>query len=241
MTGEAGEAGNADCMPDKDAEKMIAAEHAAGWVKDGMVVGLGSGSTAAHAVRALARRMESEGLRFVGIPTSKATAALARSLGIPLTSFDEHPLIDLTIDGADEIDGRFRTIKGGGGAFLREKIVAAASKRMAAIVDASKLVENLGACKVPLEVPPMAARLVVDMMKAWGTRAKVRRTDDFDPFVTDQGNYVVDAYFDYIENPRDLATRLDAIPGVLAHGLFLDEVDVLVIGRGTDVEVRERR
>lgn len=227
-------------MTDQDTEKRIASEYAAGWVQDGMIVGLGSGSTAAYAIHALARRIEAEGLRITGIPTSKATEALARSLGIPLTSFDEHASVDLTIDGADEIDGQLRAIKGGGGAFLREKIVAAASKRMVVVVDSGKLVERLGKEKLPLEVLPMAVRLVTDQIEAWGVKAQMRRTDTGAPFVTDQGNYVVDAVFGAFGDARETAARLEAIPGILAQGLFLEEVDALVIGRGAGVEVRNR-
>jgi ribose 5-phosphate isomerase A len=227
-------------MTNQDLEKKIASEYAVGWVRDGMIVGLGSGSTAAHAVRALARRMKSEGLMIEGIPTSKATEALARELRIPLTSFDVHPAVDLTIDGADEIDGKLRAIKGGGGAFLREKIVAAASKRMAVVVDSSKVVERLGREKLPLEVIPMALRLVLDEVRSWGVEAWVRETEAGTPYVTDQGNYIVDAVFGSFENVEQTAARLDAIPGILAHGLFLREADVLVIGRGDQVEVHER-
>lgn len=227
-------------MTNQDAEKKIAAEHAVGWVRDGMIVGLGSGSTAAHAVRALARRMRSEGLRVAGIPTSKGTEALARELRIPLTSFDEHPAVDLTIDGADEIDGGLHAIKGGGGAFLREKVVAAASRQMAVVVDSSKVVERLGREKLPLEVLPMAARLVLEEVRSWGVKAWLRQTGAGETYITDQGNYVVDAVFGRFENEQETAAKLDAIPGILAHGLFLREVDVLVIGSGDQVEVRER-
>lgn len=224
---------------DIEAEKRLAAERAVEFVESGMAVGLGSGSTAAHAVRALARRV-ADGLRVEAIPTSRATEELARSLGIALTDFDRCPHLDLTIDGADEIDADLRAIKGGGGAFLREKVVAENSTRMIAIVDSTKLVTRLGACKVPLEVLPFAARTVIHRVAAMGATVDLRLAPGGQPQLTDQANYILDAHFAVIEDPNRLANTLNRIPGLLAHGLFLSEIDLLIVGAGTATDIRLR-
>ena len=224
---------------DLESEKRLAAERAVESIEDGMIVGLGSGSTSAYAVRAIARRMAA-GLRIEAIPTSRETAELAISLGIPLTDFDLHPHIDLTIDGADEVDGNLRAIKGGGGAFLREKIVAEASSRMIAIVDSSKIVACLGACKLPIEVLPFGTRPAQDSVAALGARVALRLDKIGQPILTDQGNRILDAHFDRIDDPERLAAALDAMPAVLAHGLFLGQIDLLIvaIGAATKLTVR---
>ncbi len=224
---------------DVEASKRLAAERAVEFIESGMNVGLGSGSTAAYAVRALGRRLAG-GLKVQAIPTSKATETLARSLGIEITDFDRCPLLDLTIDGADEIDGSLRAIKGGGGAFLREKIVAENSVRMIAIVDSTKLVTRLGACKLPLEVLPFAERVVRDRVASMGAKVKLRLAPDGQPQRTDQDNYILDAHFTEIEEPSRLADTLSAIPGLLAHGLFLTEIDALIVGTETVAELRLR-
>jgi ribose 5-phosphate isomerase A len=202
--------------------KLAAAESAAAQVTDGMIVGLGSGSTAALAVNALGRRV-SEGLRIVGIPTSDATAAQARALGIPLTSLAEVSQIDMTIDGADEVEeGSLNLIKGRGGALLREKIVASASKRLVIVVDDGKLVSRLGAHDpVPVEVVPFgwqaSARKLLDM----GAKPVLRRNPDGEPFTSDGGHNILDCAFGPIVAPEWLAKELDHVVGLVEHGLFI--------------------
>ncbi len=202
--------------------KLAAAESAAAQVTDGMIVGLGSGSTAALAVNALGRRV-SEGLRIVGIPTSDATAAQARALGIPLTSLAEVSQIDMTIDGADEVEeGSLNLIKGLGGALLREKIVANASKRLVIVVDDRKLVSRLGAHDpVPVEVVPFgwqaSARKLLDM----GAKPVLRRNPDGEPFTSDGGHNILDCAFGPIVAPEWLAKELDHVVGLVEHGLFI--------------------
>jgi ribose 5-phosphate isomerase A len=224
---------------DLDREKALAAARAVEEVRDGMLVGLGTGSTSVHAIRAVGR-LVAGGLRVTATATSLATEHLARSLGIPLVPFESLSAVDLTIDGADEVDGRLRAIKGGGGALLREKIVAAASARMVVAVDSSKPVETLGRFKLPLEVLPFAAAWVGSSVAALGATVTRRLRADGMAFLTDQGNCVLDAAFGAIDDPERLAARLDAIPGLLGHGLFLTEIDAVYIGRGDRVDTLTR-
>ena len=225
---------------DIDTEKRRAAERGLEYVEDGMVLGLGTGSTAAHAVRLLGERVRA-GLDVRGVPTSRATQALAEACGVPLATLDEVTRLDLTIDGADEVDPELRLIKGGGGALLREKIVASVSDRLVIVVDSGKLVERLGAFGLPVEVTPFAANVVAAALEATGCRAALRRGADGRPFVTDEGNALLDCAYGAIGDPRALAASLDAIVGVVEHGLFLDMADIAVVGRAAGVEVIERR
>ncbi len=208
-----------------DALKRAAAERAVALVEDGMRLGLGTGSTAAHFVSLLGARVR-EGLQVVGVPTSEAIRRQAEGAGIPLTTLDETPELDLTIDGADEIDDRLRLIKGGGGALLREKIVAAASRRMIVIADASKRVKRLGRFPLPIEVVPFGlgatGRAVATAFERLGCVGELRlRGSDEAPFVTDGGHYILDAHLNAIADPNGLAAALNAIPGVVEHGLFI--------------------
>lgn len=207
---------------ERDSLKRAAAESAVELVQDGMVVGLGTGSTAAFAVEALARRHQ-QGLRFVGIPTSERTAARARDAGIPLTSFVEHRQIDLTIDGADEVErGTLNLIKGLGGALLREKIVAAASRRLAIIVDASKLADRLGThAPVPVEVVTFGREVTQAALEALGASTRLRLSPADDPFVTDSGNHILDCSFGPVTDPARLEERIGRIVGVVESGLFV--------------------
>ena len=225
-------------MPNSDAEKAIAAAKAVEEVRDGMLVGLGTGSTAAYAVKCLSDRVR-QGLKVTAVATSQATDTLARRLGVPLISFQGLSSIDLTIDGADEIDHRFRAIKGGGGALLREKVIAAASTRVIVIVDSSKLVPMLGKFALPVEVVPFATEFVRTRLAELGARV-MHRTIAGTPALTDQSNHILDAALDEIPKPTEIAAAIAAIPGVVEHGLFLDEIDTIVIGRGDTVEVRHR-
>ena len=207
---------------DRDALKQASANAAAELVRDGMVVGLGTGSTAAFALEALARRHR-QGLRFVGIPTSEQTAARATALGIPLTSFTPHLLIDLTIDGADEVErGTLNLIKGLGGALLHEKIVASNSRRLAIIVDEAKLVDRLGMrTPVPVEVVAFGLEATQTRIEALGADARMRVTAAGEPFVTDSGNRILDCNFGPIADPARLEERIRRVVGVVESGLFI--------------------
>ncbi len=206
--------------------KRMAAARAIEAVGDGMRLGLGTGSTAKHFVALLGEKVRG-GLNVIGVPTSEATHAQALAEGIPLTSLDETPELDLTVDGADELDASLRLIKGGGGALLREKIVAAASARMIVIADTSKQVETLGRFPLPIEVNPFGIeatkRAVAHVLEAHGlpTTLRLRTAANEDPFVTDGGHHIVDAELGAIPAPEALAQALVAVPGVVEHGLFI--------------------
>jgi len=224
-------------MNQQDHEKRVAAAYAVRQVEDGMRLGLGSGSTALHAVRQLGERV-AKGLKIVGVPTSRETAAVAREVGIQLDHLLDDPHLDLTIDGADETDHRLRLIKGGGGALLREKIVAAASDRMLVVVDRSKVVDTLGAFALPVEVIPFAVGLVRKKIAALGVEPTERAAKDGSgPFTTDEGNRILDCPFGSIADPERLAAQLEAIPGVVEHGLFLGLATEVVIAAGDAIEV----
>jgi ribose 5-phosphate isomerase A len=215
--------------------KRDVGEAAAKLVEDGMVVGLGSGSTALQFVAALGRRVEKEGLRILGIPTSEQTEEFARSTKIPLSTFGEQTEIDLDVDGADEIElGTLYLIKGHGGALLREKLVAAASKRMAVISDDSKLVERLGSrFAVPVEIVQFGWQVTQKRLAALGSKPVLRMGSDGKPFVTDGGNYIIDCAFGPMPNPKEVAHHLDHVSGVVEHGLFLGFVwEAVVCGHG---------
>jgi ribose 5-phosphate isomerase A len=224
---------------DQAAQKRAAAERAVAEVEDGMVLGLGSGSTAEFAIAALAARVAA-GLRIAGIATSERGAALARRLGVPLTSFAEHRCLDLTIDGADQVErGTLALVKGLGGALLREKIVASASRRMIVVVDESKLVERLGdRTPLPVEIVPFGWEVVMDRLAALEARPELRR-QDAKPFVTDNGNYIADCRFSSIADPAQLEARLAAIVGVIESGLFLGLASKVIVGSQHGVEVIE--
>jgi ribose 5-phosphate isomerase A len=216
--------------------KRAAAEAAAELVQDGMVVGLGTGSTAAFAVDALARRHR-RGLRFVGIPTSERTAEQARAAGIPLTSFAEHRHIDLTIDGADEVErGTLNLIKGLGGALLREKIVATASQRLAIIVDGAKLVDRLGTrAPVPVEVVAFGLEATQATLEVLGASVRPRLSLAGEPFVTDSGNRILDCSFGPIADPARLEERIRRVVGVVESGLFIGRADPVFVADAAGV------
>ncbi len=218
-----------------ETEKEAAGRAGVTFVKGGDVVGLGTGSTAAYAVRFLAERVKA-GLKIRGIPTSSGTRDLAANLGIPLTNFDEVQQIDVTIDGADEFDPKLQLIKGGGGALLREKIVASASKKVVIMTDASKQVHVLGKFPLPVEVIPFAQALVAKRIAALGASVKVRRGADGNPYVTDERHHILDCSFGEIPDPAALARVLDGISGIVEHGLFIDLASVVLIARGSVVE-----
>ncbi len=232
-------------MADATDLKESAALTALEYVRDGMAIGLGTGSTAAKFVEALSYKVAA-GMNVICVPTSDATQELAQTLGIPLTTLDEVPHLNLTVDGADEIDDQLRLIKGGGGALLREKIVATASDRMLVIADGSKLVPILGQFPLPIEVVPFGLsatfRLVEAMAVEAGCQGQIalRKVGSGDPFITDEGNYILDCHFGRIAEPEVLAFALLRVPGVVEHGLFLGIADLAIVAKPSGVEVLRR-
>ena len=227
---------------DENQLKAAAAESAVALVADGMVVGLGTGSTAAFAVSALGRRV-SQGLRIVGIPTSEHTAAQAQGLGIPLTTLADQPQIDVTIDGADEVEeGRLNLIKGLGGALLREKIVANASKRLVIIVHASKLARRLASkSPVPVEVVPFGWQATARQLAELGAKPSLRKNDDGQPFISDGGHYILDCAFRPDFPSVSVAKELDHVVGVVEHGLFIGFTWEVHVASPTGVRVLRRQ
>jgi ribose 5-phosphate isomerase A len=230
---------------DIDAQKRAAAARAVEFVRPGMRIGLGTGSTARHFVELLAERVRS-GLDIIAVPTSETTRADAERLGVPLTNLDETPELDLTIDGADEIAPDLSLIKGGGGALLREKIVASASARMIVIADESKWVSTLGHFPLPIEVVPFGLattrRAIERAAAAAGCvgPALLRRAKDGHAFVTDSGHWLLDAAFERISDPKSLADRLAAIAGVIEHGLFIGFAEAAILAGPGGVRIVER-
>ncbi|ELY55116.1 ribose-5-phosphate isomerase RpiA [Natronolimnohabitans innermongolicus] len=227
-----------------DAAKRRAGERAADEVADGAVVGLGTGSTTAHAIRALGRAVD-DGLTIRGVPTSFQSRQLALEVGIPLTTLDAVETVDIAIDGADQVAddpesaGHGALIKGGGAAHTREKVVDAAADRFVVVADPSKLAATLERA-VPIEVIPDAHTVVADRVRDLGGEPTLREAGAKDgPVVTDNGNLVLDCEFGAIDDPGDLATRLSRLPGVLEHGLFVDLADVTYVGTESGVETRE--
>ncbi|WP_299864989.1 ribose-5-phosphate isomerase RpiA [uncultured Roseobacter sp.] len=229
-----------------DKAKFVAAKRAAQLVETGMRVGLGTGSTAAWLVRCLGEMVRDDGLSIKAVPTSTRTADLAREVGIEVISLDEAKWLDITIDGADEFDGQLNLIKGGGGALLQEKIVATASDQMVVIADAGKEVETLGAFPLPIEVIPFGWQttqaLVEETLVSMDVlgRETTLRMDGQKPFLTDEGNHILDLHVKRIGNARQLALVLNQMPGVVENGLFIDICDRVIIGFGDGrVEMRD--
>lgn len=221
--------------------KIDAARTALGYVEDGMRLGIGTGSTAEEFVRLLAARV-ADGLTILGVATSERTQMLCQELRVPMSTLDETPHLDLTIDGADEVGPQLSLIKGGGGALLREKIVAAASDRMVVIADQSKVVSELGAFPLPIEVNRFGLNATLaaieDCAAGLGLNGPLElRTRDGQPFVTDGGHFIIDASFGRIPDPRALSTVLHRVPGVVEHGIFLDLAKVAVIAGKNGVEI----
>jgi ribose 5-phosphate isomerase A len=229
-------------MRDSDPAKLRAAQAAAALVADGMTVGLGSGTTAALVIEQLGERVRQEELHFVGVPTSETSAKLARAVAIPLRDLDAIETLDLDLDGADEVDPQFRMIKGRGGALLREKIVAAASRRRVIVITADKRVERLGQrVAVPVEVSPFGIRHTERALRALGAETTLRRGHEGSLLITDGGHHIIDCRFVPIDDPVALDRDLHQIPGVLETGLFLGLCDLLVVGHPDHVETIEHR
>lgn len=221
--------------------KQLVGIEAATYIKDGMTVGLGTGSTAYYMVEELGRRVKEEGLTIVGVTTSNATQEQASALGIPLKSIDEVDHVDITIDGADEISEDFQGIKGGGAALLFEKIVATYSDKVIWIVDESKMVKQLGAFPLPVEVIPYGSAQLLKNFTEKGLKPALRTDNSGEIIKTDSQNYIIDLHIGTIENPTELATYLTNQVGVVEHGLFLDMVNTVIIGRPEGVETLNPR
>ncbi len=219
--------------------KQMVGIESAKYVKDGMTVGLGTGSTAYFMVEEIGRRIKEEGLTITGVTTSKATEKQALGLGIPLKSIDEVDYVDITIDGADEISNDFQGTKGGGAALLFEKIVATNSKENIWIVDESKMVTHLGAFPLPVEVIPYGSQQIFKKMKENNLNPSFRLTETGEKLLTDSDNYIIDLHLEKIEAPKELATWLDTQVGVVEHGLFLDITNRVIIGTSEGVKTIE--
>ncbi|MDD1742240.1 MAG: ribose-5-phosphate isomerase RpiA [Methanotrichaceae archaeon] len=217
-------------------EKRIAGESAAALVKDGMVIGLGTGSTVAWTINMLGQRIREEDLQILGIATSYQSEALAVNLGIRLTTLNEHPFLDLAIDGADQVDNKLFGLKGGGAAHTREKIISCSAKKFVVVIDKSKFRENLNR-PVSVEVLPFASKLVDHKMKALGGRPILRQGRMKDgPVITDNGNFIMDVDFGIIEDPPVLAEKLDRMTGLIEHGIF-DNIDELHMAQDREVSI----
>lgn len=227
----------------REKAKERAAQEAARLVEYGFVVGLGSGSTIAYAIQEIGKRMQGQELRVLGIPTSHQASMLAVENGIPLTTLNEHPQLDLAIDGADQIDRELNLIKGMGGALTREKIVASAARKLVIVADETKLVEKLGTNHpVPIEILPFAFSTAMLRIQKLGGKPVLRAgKGKVGPIITDNGNFIVDADFGPLNAPKDLNSRLRSIPGVIETGLFVGMADLVYIGTPTTVRKLERK
>jgi ribose 5-phosphate isomerase A len=217
-----------------DQEKEAAARASLKFIKDGQVVGIGTGSTAAYFIQALGEKVKN-GLKIRGISSSVRSRDQAAGLGIPMTTLDECPEIDVTVDGADEVDPQLRLIKGGGGALLREKIVASATKQFVIVVDETKRVAVLGKFPLPVEVIEFARAVVVRKIEALGAQVTLRLKADGTPFVTDEHNHILDCHFGQIPDADGLAYKLSDMPGVVEHGLFIGMANVVLVANGSEV------
>lgn len=226
-------------LPDLEREKELAAARSLEHLRDGMTIGLGTGSTAAYFIQMLARRVQ-EGLRVKAVPTSLRTQTLARRLGIPLTDFAEVRRLDLTVDGADEVNPQLDLIKGGGGALLREKIVASVTDYFVIIGDSRKFVPVLGRFPLPVEVVPFGWQLAAEQIGRLGAEVTLRANSTGQPFLTVESNFILDCRFGSITDPPRLARELRDIIGVVEHGLFVGMASELIIGRGETTEVLTR-
>lgn len=217
-----------------DQNKKNAAEEAVNYIKDGMIVGLGSGSTVNWMLEKLAKRIHEEGLTVKGVPSSRKTERLALKLGIPLTDFSQISQIDLAIDGADEVDPNLNLLKGGGGSLVREKIVDAKAKKLIIIVDQEKLVSYLGEFSLPVEIVPFGWQATSDYIARLGCQPILRKKDK-DTFISDNGNFILDCSFKKIEDPKKLHEEIKQIVGVVETGLFIEMTDLVIAGNGNQI------
>lgn len=223
---------------DLEREKELAAKEAVKYVSNNIIVGLGTGSTIYYAIKEIAELVKN-GLQIQAVPTSDKTQELAVSLGIPIIDINTIDKIDITIDGADEFTEDLTLIKGGGGALLREKIVASMTKEEIIIADSSKYVEKLGKFKLPIEVIPFASKYVYSKIRGLRGEGNIRLIKDR-PFITDEGNYIIDADFGFIDNPMELSSIINEIEGVVGHGLFIDLAQKVIMGSDDDIIVFEK-
>jgi ribose 5-phosphate isomerase A len=221
----------------------MAAAKAVGHIKDGQIIGLGSGTTVACAIEEIARRIQEEDLKLLGVPTSNDTYYRAIDHSIPLTTLDVHPQLDLVIDGADQVDTHLMMIKGMGGAFVREKIIAFAAQQNIVIIDESKMTHQLGADQpIPIEVLPFALSLVRSRLRKLGGTTKLRKSErKLGPVMSDNGNYILDTAFGPIESPKNLDQALKDVPGVIDTGLFIDIADIIYVGKKDTVQKLKRK
>lgn len=226
---------------DMDLLKQDVGKQASKLIEDGQVVGLGTGSTTVHFIKFLAKRVQDEDLDILGIPTSFQSLILARNLGIKVTSIDEHD-IDIAVDGADEVSSALDLIKGGGAAHTKEKIIDTSADKFVVIVDESKMVDKLGAFPLPIEIIPESLRLVKGTLMDMGVDSQLRMGIQKDgPVITDNGNFILDANFNVIENPGSLEVELNSIPGVVENGIFSGVVDKVIVGRESGIEVIDKK
>jgi ribose 5-phosphate isomerase A len=219
---------------DKDLEKQAVARAALSFVENGQVVGLGSGSTSTYFIQFLADRVKA-GLKIRGVPTSVRTQQLAEKCGIPLATLDQVEALDIDVDGADEFDPQLQLVKGGGGALLREKIIASASKKFVVLADSSKQVPILGKFPLPVEVIPFAETLLTQRISALGATVTLRKTMDGTAYKTDEGHHILDCHFGRIPDPAKLARTLSDMPGIVEHGLFINMASVVLLAKGEQV------
>lgn len=223
------------CDKEIEISKKTAGYRALDYVMEGMILGLGTGSTAQYFIERLAKKIKNEGIKIIGIPTSIATKKLAEGLGIPLSTIKEYPRIDLDVDGVDEIDKKFNLIKGGGGAHTMEKIVANASKNFIVIADYTKIVKKIGNFPVPVEIYPDKLKFVENELKKIGGIPKIRKN-----FKTDNGNIIIDTKFE-IENPAELEDRINSIPGVIDNGIFSKrKPEIVIVGYGKKTKILKK-
>ena len=226
----------------RERAKKRATVEAVKHIKDGFILGLGSGSTAAYAIQGIGKKIKQEGLHIMGVPTSHQAFTLAIRNGIPITTLDEHPQLDLAIDGADQIDTKLNLIKGMGGALTREKIVASVAKQFIVVADETKLTDKLGTKQpIPLEVLPFAVSTVTSKLKNMSEEIGLRKAKEkIGPIVTDNGNFILDVNFGPVENPEELNSQLKSIPGIIETGLFINMADIIYVGKQTTVQKLEK-
>jgi ribose 5-phosphate isomerase A len=231
-------------LSSKEKSKINAAKAAVEYIKDGQIVGIGSGSTVAHAIHSLAEKIKRTGIKILTVSTSFQSAILLAEYRIRITSLDEHPVLDIAIDGTDEYDQNFNLIKGGGGALTQEKIVDSAAKRLIIITDESKKVDFLGEkAALPIEIIPMAYKTVANRLREkYTTEFQLRlAAKKLGPVITDNGNFIIDARFSKIKDPAALEMELNNIPGVLENGLFVNMTDLIIVGYEDRVEKLEKK